>query len=311
MRRQLVSCLAALALGAASVAVQAQEMATVAVPPFVIDRALSLDINGVQIRAEILESEFSDLLMQQLVNARKFKVLERDFIRKVLAENDMTESDYVAQTEVDKLRRLLVADYYVLGQIDRIELRRETRRIQVTGETAERIEGSFKVHFRVVDNATGQVVCAQTRIEKLDSRDIPVAERRDFTMADYRDRLFLATAVAAGNDILAGIYPVKIAAVNGEDVVLNRGEGMGFGVGDRFQVFAQGAEIRDPDTNALLGREETPVAVLEVTELLPKLAKARVVESTGTLAVGAVCRPAAALVPEQAPPEIPRVTPGW
>lgn len=309
--RRILSSLAAIALVLTGAVAVAQDMATIAVPPFVIDRTLTLDINGVQIRAEVLESEFSDLLMQQLVNSRKFKVLERDFIRKVLAENDMTDSDYVAATEVDKLRKLLVADYYVLGQIDRIELRRERRRIQITGETAERIEGSFKTHFRVVDNATGQVVCAQTRIQKLDSRDIPIAERRDFTAADYRDRLFLETAVAAGNDILAGIYPVKIASINGAEVTLNRGEGMGFAVGSRFEVFSQGGEIRDPDTNAVLGREERRIGIIEVTELLPKLAKAMIVEAVGDLAVGAICRPAAPVQVEQAPPDIPRVTPGW
>jgi hypothetical protein len=309
--RRFLSPLVAVVMAATAMGAVAQEMATLAVLPFVIDRTLTLDINGVQIRAEVLESEFSDLLMQQLVTSRKFKVLERDFIRKVLAENDMTESDYVAATEVDKLRKLLVADYYVLGQIDRIELRRERRRIQITGETAERIEGSFKTHFRVVDNATGQVVYAQTRIQKLDSRDIPVAERRDFTLADYRDRLFLDTAVAAGNDILSGIYPVKIASVNGAQVVLNRGAGMGFGVGSRFEVFSQGAEIRDPDTHAVLGREESRIALIEVTEVLPNLAKAMIVEASGDLAVGAICRPAAPVQVEQAPPDIPRVTPGW
>lgn len=306
-----LSALAAALLAFAAVAVSAQEMKTIAVPPFVIDRTLNLEINGVQWRAEILESEFSDLLAQQLVKSRKFKVLERDRIRKVLAENQMTDSEFVAATEVDKLRKLLVADYYVLGQIDRIELRREQQRIQLTGETTARIEGSFKTHFRVVDNATGQVVYAQTRIMKLDSRDIPAAERRDLEPVDYRDRLFLDTAVAAANDILAGIYPVKIAAVNGQEVVLNRGEGMGFAVGSRFEVFTQGAEIRDPDNGALLGCEETRIAVIEVTEVLPKLAKAKVVQATGELAVGAICRPAVPAPAELPPPAQPQVTPGW
>jgi len=289
----------------------AQDMATIAVPPFVIARTLDLEVNGVQWRAEVLEAEFSDLLTQQLVKSRKFKVLERDRIRKVLAENQMTDSDFVAASETDKLRKLLVADYYVLGQIDRIELRREQQRIQITGETAERYEGSFKIHFRVVDNATGQVVYAQTRVMKLDSRDIPATERREWEPADYRDRLFMDTAVAAANDILAGIYPVKIAAVNGQEVVLNRGEGMGFTTGSRFEVFSQGAEIKDPDSGAPLGREEKKVAVIEVTELQPKLAKAKVVEAIGDLTVGCVCRPAPPAQAEPPPVARPEVTPGW
>jgi len=258
-----------------------------------------------------METEFSDQVMQMLVKSRKFSVLERANVQRIMDENRLTESDYVKPGEAQRIGQLLVSDFLVVGYIDRVEFRTSTQFIQITGQNVTKVLATFKTHFRVVETKSGKIVCAHSILQKLDSqKDIPPRERQDMTPADYRDRLFTDTAILATNYVLEGVYPIKVAAVTGTNLVLNRGEGLGIKPGKRYEIFAQGQVIKDPDTGEVLGSEESKVAEIEVTAVHPKFSKAKVVSSTGTIKVGSICRQLK-FVPTPEAPKYPRVSPGW
>ena len=72
-------------------------------------------------------------------------------------------------------------------------------------------------------------------------------------------------------------------------MTINRGEGGGVAEGDLFNVFAQGAELKDPDTGEVLGREEVKVGKVKISQVNPKTSLAEIVEDTG-IDKGAVLR---------------------
>ena len=127
---------------------------------------------------------------------------------------------------------------------------------------------------------------------------------------DYRDMLFSNTATAAATYILEGVYPVKIASVQGDELVINRGEGTGINVGGLYEVYAQGEVVKDPDTGDVIGSDETKVGLIEVTSVQQKFSKAKVVKSEGPLTVGAICRQVEKKQKDEEP-ATPRATPGW
>ncbi|OGV43892.1 MAG: hypothetical protein A2X48_05360 [Lentisphaerae bacterium GWF2_49_21] len=287
------------------------EKPTLAVLPFVLEpRNIQINVNESEMKIQVVESEFADQLLQNLVKSRKFSVLERSFVEKIMKENKLTESEYCKPGEEQRIGKLLVADFLVVGHVDRVEFLVESKYIEITKETSIRLKGTMKVHFRVVETKSGKVVCANTITRKLDSRDIPAAERRNMTGGDYRDRLFTDCAVSASNYILEGIYPVKIASVQGEELVLNRGEGTGLVVGGQYEVYSQGDIVKDPDTGESIGSEETKIGLIEVTSVQQKFSKAKILKSEGVLEVGGICRQVEKKE-KDVEPATPRATPGW
>ena len=287
------------------------EKPTLAVLPFVLEpNNIQININDSEMKIQIVESEFADQLLQNLVKSRKFTVLERAFVEKIMKENKLTESDYAKPGEDQRIGKLLVADYLVVGHVDRVEFYLEKKFIEITKETSIRLKSTMKVHFRVVETKSGKIVCANTITKKLDSKDIPAQERKNMTGGDYRDLLFSNTATAAATYILEGVYPVKIASVQGDELVINRGEGTGLVVGGQYEVFSQGEAVKDPDTGDIIGSDETKVGLIEVTSVQQKFSKAKVVKSEGTLAVGAICRQVEKKDKDEEP-ATPRATPGW
>jgi hypothetical protein len=77
------------------------------------------------------------------------------------------------------------------------------------------------------------------------------------------------------------IFPAKVLIKRDNIVTINRGEGAGVAVGDVFDVFAQGEELKDPDTGEVLGREEVKVGKVKISQINAKMSQAEVMEDTG------------------------------
>jgi curli biogenesis system outer membrane secretion channel CsgG len=288
--------------------------ATIAVMPFIVDETIQIQVGGQTLIPRRLETEFSSEILEFLVKSRKFNVLERDYIRKILNENRITESDWAKPGEDARIGKLLVADYLVIGYIDRLSFIRRVRNIQLTGERSVNFIGTLKIHFRITEVKSGKIVFAQQLKQKLNTRDLKrtmsYTERKDMTLGDFKDILFKRVSQKAGNMILEGIYPIKVASVQVNEVMLNRGQGAGIKVGQKFGVYNMGESVIDPDTGEALGSSETKAGVIEVTSVHPKFSKAKIVERILPINPGSICRTMAEETKENAP-VYPRATPGW
>jgi curli biogenesis system outer membrane secretion channel CsgG len=311
MKRNRISIVLALFLFTTMTISVYAEKARIAVLPFIVDESVRVTINNTQLIPRVIETEFTGLLMEFLVNSRKFHVLERDYLRKIMLENNLTESEYIKPGEAARIGKLLVADYIVIGHIDRLQFALQSKNIALTGENVKNVKGTFKIHFRITEVKSGKIVFAKTLKKQIDSKTIPFAERKDMTLADFKDKLFSATATNAGNLVLEGIYPVKIASANGTNVILNRGEGTGIVKGKRYAIYSLGETVTDPDTGEVLGSEEIKVGEIEVTSVEAKFSKAKVIIASGIIAKGSICRSIEATPVETPAPSTPAVTPGW
>lgn len=288
---------------------------TMAVLPFQVSPAITtINVGNLTITRTTVESEFSNQLINFLTKSRKFNMLTRTQIKKVMDENQLTESDWAKPGQIEKMGKLLVADYLVTGVINRLEFLVIQQRIAITGETTPRIVATFKCQFQIVESSTGKIVVADQVIRKLKSvdvrREIPVSERKDWTLADFRDLLFSKTARQVGNAILSGVYPVKIVEVKDQRVILNRGKGAGIKIGDKMQVVSQGKPIIDVDTGESLGGSEEEVGVVEVTSVEVKFSKAKIISGQGRISYGDICRPIKKTIETNAP-NYPKATSGW
>lgn len=319
MFRKLIIITATFLIGTLSVMARQAEKATLAVMPFGFSRGFQTVIRGQQgtrlnLTRQVIDNEFSNELIGFLTKSRKFTMLERQNIDKIIDENNLTYSEWVKPGEEQRIGKLLLADYLVIGSINRLEFIVKAIPLKLTGRTEYRYIMTFKLQFRVVKVSSGQIVYADTLIKKLTStdvrREIPASIRKDWTMGDYKDLLFKKTTVEAGNAILESVFPVKIAAISGKNVTLNRGKGAGITVGTTYKVYAQGKAVVDPDTGDVLGSSETEVGIIQISSVLPKFSKGLIVKQEGEIKVGSICRPLKKADASEAP-AYPRATPGW
>ena len=209
----------------------------------------------VRSRRRLFPERFDALLQQSLVaelQQRGYTLVERRLLDKVLAEVKLGSSELAdADTQI-KLGRVLAARLMVSGQL-------------VPGAASG--GGGLTAALRAIDTETTQLALVRSE---------PAGDNADA----QRLAATLAQAIAR---TVAERYPLKgrIAAVDGDRVVLNLGKRHGLVSGQQFNVLLRGAPIEL--NGKVLGYQEQRIAQLQVTDVEEGLAYARIAERTAPL----------------------------
>jgi len=112
----------------------------------------------------------------------------------------------------------------------------------------------------------------------------------EWNPAQVRDAFLKLVADDVIKAIIDRVYPVKIAAVQGEQIVLNQG-GERIAKGMLYDVYGEGQEIFDTDTNESLGKIESFVATIQIQRVANNMSFATIVKGDmANIAKGLVCR---------------------
>ena len=84
---------------------------------------------------------------------------------------------------------------------------------------------------------------------------------------------------------------LRVAAISGEKVYIDRGGNANLKKGARLQVVHPKASIRDRD-GQVIGQEEAEVAEIEIVDVQPQMCVAKIVQKAGAIARGDIARPA-------------------
>lgn len=294
----------------------APRKASLAVMPFTFTAEVLRRLDD-ETRLTVEEMETNALtnkLVTALVKTRKFDVVERQKMDRLLEEMELGESGIAEPKAAVKMGKVLGADYFLLGEISHFTVLTEWKPVPYTQKTSRILTARIVVDMRIVDTRTSKIVAADTaRVSHVEKTLVPGRvpglhpldpELRDLVERELCEDLTLKT--------IDGIYPIKVISDGeGSTVSLNRGEGGGLERGAVLNVYAQGEAMVDPDTGEVLGYDEEKLGVIRVTEVLARLSKAEVLEG-GPFPRGAVCRraPPPAEDEEEGAVERPR-PPGW
>ena len=201
---------------------------------------------------------------EQLVQSRRFAVLDREHEKEYEAEKSLWQSNDVPVAEKARLGQVLGLDYIVTGSIEKAGVHRWTTSIALTGEKKNHVRTSATVRYQVIAVATRQIMWSDTASVTLDN--IGSLEQ---------------AAVTSGKKIsvtlLDNIYPLRVVALDNDQIILNQG-GKTIKNGSYYNIYSLGEMIIDPYTQEPLGRSETQVATIKVTRIEAKMAYGKVVE---------------------------------
>ncbi|RKY13924.1 MAG: hypothetical protein DRP52_01465, partial [Planctomycetota bacterium] len=241
-----------------------------------------------------LTKQFSQRLTTLLRDSNRFDLLERDYDKAFRDEINLIKSGDTDLEQKGRLKQLQGADYLLAGRIRRAEITTELKDIPTTGIRSAEYRGHFVGEIRLLVPATRQVAFSHEYRIKLETPEVKsLADewRRDERDFDQIKDAFLDMA-ARGiiEDVLNDVYPVRVALAEAGSIILDQG-GQRMKPGTLYEVFAEGKQIVDPQTQETLGADEGKVATLKIARILPKFSYAQILDGKPEdIEVGQVCR---------------------
>ena len=189
---------------------------------------------------ELTES-VTEKLVTQLVNLRRFRVIERSALNKIMEEQKLGMTGFVDEATAVKVGKLAGADVIILGRIN-IEI------------------GFAKVSARGIDTETSELIVAK----EADSGN---------TNIETIEKLVEQVAVDIYNDLplVEGI----VMAVEEDQIILSIGSKVGVRKGTKCVAYKEGKKYYHPTTGEVLGRNVTPLGELIVVQVQEKMSIAK------------------------------------
>ncbi|WP_139471014.1 hypothetical protein [Campylobacter armoricus] len=214
--------------------------------------------------------ELSNILQQKiitnLIQSRKFNVLDRDSKGYYDMEKALIKSPDAYKDEIYKLKNVLATDYILLFNVGGVDLKTKGSRNKI----------DVVVDYRVLLFATRQIKFSNTLT-------MSASIKGDSLVAS--EKLSEKIAKKISDDILNAIYPLKIAQVSNNEVVFSQT----LSNDEIYECYSLGEVIKDVYTKENTARIETKSGKVQIIRSTPKLSYAKILE--GSVKKGDICRP--------------------
>lgn len=231
-----------------------------------------------ELNPDVAAYEVSSAISNFLVQSRKFTVLDRSFQGFAEVErNTLKTSENMPVKELAKLGQELFADMILVGNLNSIRLKKAQRKMSTSDRVLEYLAGNIATNIRIIDTATGQIKFSSSL--RMNPKDLDLNLGSDiFTISKK-------VGERVGFTVLNAIYPIQVTGVTEKIVVdLNIG-GDVVSVGQVFDLMLLGEKIKDAYTKESLGKRETKIGTVEITQVSPKQSrgKATLINETSNL----------------------------
>ena len=250
----------------------------------------SFSIGGSRIPSWEISREFSQKLVDELTQSRRFTVLDREYICNYFKEKNLVLSGDMPLQEQVHLGQVLGVDYMLVGTISNVELERVAYRIKMLDRTGYKNKAKFIADYRILVMPNRQVKWSDSVTMNLSTDAL-----RRLTKSDdpeiIQHALLEEGARKIAHKALANIYPIRVAVKqpNGS-LILNQG-GKTVSEGELFDIFSVGKKVTDPYSRESLGASETWVATAKVDRTLAKMSYAKIIKGKlGDIKINDICR---------------------
>lgn len=248
-----------------------------------------------------------DMLTTALFKTNKFRVVEREKVDAVMAEQDLGKSGRIDAATAARVGKALGVEYVLMGRVTEFSVDTKGGSVGAAGAgdlrdlSLSRSTARVALDGRLVDTTSGEIVFAltgrgQDRRTNVGLAVLDVGRVRFGSVEFQRTILGGATRQAVenaakqvateGEQVIYAppdLSQIKgyVVYVEGASVMTNLGARYGVKAGDRFQVLRPGKEIRDPASGEVLTVLTTPVGVLRIDATEEKVSTGTMIERAG------------------------------
>lgn len=238
-----------------------------------------------------LGQDFSMQLSDALIQSGKFKVLTRQDLDVVMAEQDLSRSGRMAKSKSARTGKIIPAQILIKGRIT--EFQENTsgggQGLSIHGISigSKKSSAHIAVIIQLIDSTTGEILDSK-RVEgeaQAGGFSIGYSGSWSLSSSSFKEtplgkavQMAIDRAVVYISDKLSSV-PWKGRVVLAKDdgtIFINSGSNAGVKSGQIFAVYREGEALVDPDTGVELGREDEKIADIKVFEVQEKFAKAKV-----------------------------------
>lgn len=211
----------------------------------------------------------SDILITEMVKTGKFIVVERDKVNKLLEEQKLGLNGAIDQNTAAQMGKILGLNAIITGAISNFGVR--TTGSDYLVAQSKKQEATCTVDIRVVDTETGQILYADSGkgVSKVSSGGfLGMGTKGGYAESIEGDALRAALSQLTINitsQINKKPWSCRVAQVAAGKVYLNAGREAGLENGQKLKVFGLGAEIKDPDSGLVIGKEEEDLGELQIS----------------------------------------------
>ncbi|MEO8255761.1 MAG: CsgG/HfaB family protein [Acidobacteriota bacterium] len=243
----------------------------------------------------------TDLLVTYLVKDGSYSVIERQVLDKIMAEQNFSNSDRADPTSAAKIGKLLGVDAIIVGSIT--QFGNDTKNTGIGGVGA----GLGKVGIGGFGQKESKAIVGLTaRVVNIDTAEIlAVAEGKgeskrrstsltggaggwggfgaggvNFGSSNFQNTIIGEAVKASVEQLSTAVIKEQgrvqtrqiavqglVAAVAGDQIILNVGARTGVKVGDQLTVERLSQEVKDPATGKVIRRLTAPVGVLKIVDV--------------------------------------------
>ena len=194
-------------------------------------------------------SSWNNDLEEGLVQSRRFAMVDRTYSK----ETNQELTQYMDQgfniSELARLGQKIGTDYLVVGEVKKYNVIDKSVSNPLDDTKISRSSINTEISLRVIDVATSQIKFAKS----------------------------YTSSKNAVSDIINAIYPIFILSVQDNFVTIGSG-GSSLKLGERFRVMGLGGELKDPYTGESLGKQESYIGEIEITDVQFKTSQAKIVK---------------------------------
>lgn len=232
----------------------------------------------------------ADLLITKLVRDGSCVVIERKALKKLLDEQNLSNSDRVDPTTAARLGRILGVDAIVVGSVTRYDHSDRTTgrshnfgaglvRVGDPMKSKHDVKADVEITARIVSPDTAEILAvadgdgvSERKNVKEDATDRYYGNQSGDVQDDATNKAVadLATRLEARIAQLPErkhTVEAVVADVNPSRIIINAGSSEGVKAGDRLQVWRPGKPIRDPETGKVLRWNDQPLGEAVVTDV--------------------------------------------
>lgn len=235
-----------------------------------------------------LGQDFSMQLSDALLQSGEFMVLSRKDLDVVMAEQDLAKSDRFAQSKTAQTGKIVPAQILIKGSITEFQ---ENTGGSGQGLTIHGISiGTSKssahvaVIIQLIDSTSGEIIDSQRVEGEANTGGFSLGYSGSFSLGTSsfkKTPLGKAVQMAidraveyVANKLENVPWRGRVVTVKDGTIFVNAGTNAGLQTGSTFTVCKEGEALVDPETGVELGKENTKIGAIKITEVQEKFSKA-------------------------------------